>query len=145
MRLHVIKSGFILLVIAAIVTCISSCKKDNSSPAPVPVPIVPAPVIFSISPNHGPANTTVIITGTNFSSNVNDNIVKLNGKTVIVTSATTTQLTVTVPVGAGTGNILVKVTAVRKFRGLYLLMNLQGLLPHWQEILADQFLNIQQG
>ena len=105
-----------MLVIAAIVTCISSCKKDNSSPAPTPIPVVP-PVVFSISPDHGPANTTVVITGLNFSSNISDNIVKFNGKPATVTSATTTQLTVTVPIGAGTGNILVKVTGSSEVLG----------------------------
>jgi sugar lactone lactonase YvrE len=117
MKLNVLKPGLGMLVIAVIVTCISSCKKDNASPGPTPIPFVPPPVISGISPNHGPANTTVVITGVNFSSNISDNIVKFNGKPATVTSATTTQLTVTVPIGAGTGNVLAKVTGSSEVSG----------------------------
>ncbi len=60
----------------------------------------PPPVITSFSPTHGPAGTTVTITGINFSTVTNDNIVYFGSVKAQVLTATTTQLTVTVPAGA---------------------------------------------
>jgi len=62
------------------------------------------PVILSFSPQSGPTgdagSTTVIITGTGFSSTAGNNIVYFGGVQATVTAATTTQLTVTAPSGA---------------------------------------------
>ena len=96
-----------LLLIPVIMLFIASCGKDSPAPAPPP----PVPVINTISPIHGPFNTSIIITGTNFSVTAAENIVKVNGKPATVTNATATQLTVNVPVGAGTGNVSVKVNS----------------------------------
>ncbi len=63
--------------------------------------------INNISPTSGVAGSSVIITGTNFSATPENNIVKFNGTTATVTAATSSQLTVTVPAGATTGNISV--------------------------------------
>ena len=56
--------------------------------------------ISSVSPASGPVGSTVTITGTNFSPNAAENIVHFGGVTANVTSASSTQLTVTVPTGA---------------------------------------------
>lgn len=61
--------------------------------------------ITSFAPANGPEGTTVIITGTSFSTTPSDNIVKFNGVAATVTAATSTQLTTTVPTGATTGAI----------------------------------------
>lgn len=58
------------------------------------------PVIASFSPESGPVGTTVQILGTNFSATAEDNIVYFGAGRAIVTAATTTVLTVTVPAGA---------------------------------------------
>lgn len=58
------------------------------------------PVISSFSPSSGPVGTTVIITGSNFSSTIADNIVYFGVVRAGVVSATATSLTVTVPAGA---------------------------------------------
>jgi len=58
------------------------------------------PTLTSFSPASGPVGTSVIITGTNFSTTPASNIVFFGATKATVTAATTTQLTVTVPVGA---------------------------------------------
>jgi sugar lactone lactonase YvrE len=65
--------------------------------------------ISSISVNTGPFNTVVVITGTGFDATAANDKVFFNGKAATVSAATTTQLTVVVPLGAGTGNITVSV------------------------------------
>ncbi|WP_442945995.1 dioxygenase family protein [Ohtaekwangia sp.] len=60
----------------------------------------------------GAVGSSIVITGTNFSTAVSDNTVTINGITATVTSATTTQLVVTVPSGATSGAISVTVNGV---------------------------------
>ena len=63
------------------------------------------PTIGSFSPTSGPSGSSLTITGTNFNSTAANNAVFFNGAKGAVTAATTTQLTVTVPVGARSGFI----------------------------------------
>jgi IPT/TIG domain/CARDB len=65
--------------------------------------------ITDFSPTIGAASTTVIINGSNFSTQLENNIVKFNGVAAQVTAATANKLTVKVPSGATTGKITVKV------------------------------------
>lgn len=58
------------------------------------------PVINSFSPVSGPIGTTVTISGSGFSSNPNNNVVFLGAARALVSSASGTSVTVTVPVGA---------------------------------------------
>jgi uncharacterized protein (TIGR02145 family) len=58
------------------------------------------PSIASITPTSGPVGTSVTITGSNFSSNLTDNIVWFGAARGTVTAVTSTQLSVTVPSGA---------------------------------------------
>jgi len=59
------------------------------------------PVISSISPMSGPVGTTVTITGTNFNKNATaNNVVFFGAAKAVVTSATATQIVVTVPPGS---------------------------------------------
>jgi FG-GAP-like repeat/IPT/TIG domain/Secretion system C-terminal sorting domain len=57
------------------------------------------PVITAVSPLSGPVNTTVTITGGNFSASPSHNIVWFGSVKAPVTAATTRSLTVTVPAG----------------------------------------------
>ncbi len=61
--------------------------------------------VISFSPGTGPVGTTVTIAGTGFSATPSLNTVTFNGTTATVTSATATNLVVTVPSGATTGTI----------------------------------------
>lgn len=67
------------------------------------------PVISSISPLSGVVESTVTIYGSNFSATAASNTVKFNGTSASVLSASETQLSVTVPVGATSGPITVTV------------------------------------
>ncbi|GEP51925.1 hypothetical protein FNO01nite_25970 [Flavobacterium noncentrifugens] len=67
------------------------------------------PYIHSFSPTSGNTGTTVTITGINFNTTPSNNFVKINGLEAIVTAASETSLTVTVPAAATTGNFSVEV------------------------------------
>jgi len=69
----------------------------------------PTPEVTEISPASGPTNTLVVITGTNFSTALADNKVTFKGKEAVIAVATATQLTVTVPMLAETGPVVVTV------------------------------------
>jgi hypothetical protein len=60
----------------------------------------PSPSITSFSPTSGPIGTRVTITGTNFSTTAANNIVYFGAVKAMVTTATSTSLTVSVPTGA---------------------------------------------
>ncbi|MBS7229520.1 VCBS repeat-containing protein [Flavobacterium psychroterrae] len=59
-----------------------------------------APIITSFSPTSGPVGTTVTLTGSGFSATANQNIVFFGATKATVTIASSSSLTVTVPVGA---------------------------------------------
>ncbi|HYK45337.1 MAG TPA: FG-GAP-like repeat-containing protein, partial [Parafilimonas sp.] len=67
----------------------------------------PPPTITSFSPSSGPVGTSVTITGTNFNSDITQNSVYFGAAKAIVTAATSTSLTVTVPPGSTYENISV--------------------------------------
>ncbi|WP_222982847.1 Ig-like domain-containing protein [Flagellimonas meishanensis] len=64
---------------------------------------------FTSTPQAGPVGTKVIITGQNFSSTIEDNIVKIGDTEIPVTSASSTVLRCIVPEGASTGELSVTV------------------------------------
>jgi sugar lactone lactonase YvrE len=84
----------------------SSCKKDDST---VPVPD-PSPAVTAISPSSGPKNTIVTITGTDFGTNLATLKVYFNGVQATVQTATNTQITAVVPIGAGSGIVKIEKT-----------------------------------
>lgn len=69
------------------------------------------PTVLSFSPTSGPVGTQVTISGSNFSATAGNDTVKFNGTTATISSASTTQLVVTVPSGATTGTISVTAPA----------------------------------
>lgn len=71
-----------------------SCKEDKEDTEPTPTPV---PSIISFTPAHGLPQATVTITGTNFSSTLSENSVKINDTEATLLSATTTELVVIVP------------------------------------------------
>ena len=66
-----------------------------------------APVIATVNPTSAAAGATVTITGTNFDATAANNVVKFNGVVAAITSASVTQLVVTVPATGSTGNVTV--------------------------------------
>jgi hypothetical protein len=65
----------------------------------VPLSVFAQPVINSVTPASGPVNTSVTITGSNFSAAPAANVVWFGSVRVPVTAASTGSLTVTVPTG----------------------------------------------
>ncbi len=67
-----------------------------------------APVkITSLSPGNGVVGLTITITGIGFSSTATQNLVSINGSPAEVNTATSTQLTVTIPLSATSGYVTV--------------------------------------
>ena len=82
-----------------------SCGKDDGADGAV----TGGPNISSFSPTSGPVGTNIFITGQNFSTTASANTVKIGNTTATVTSASATEIFVTVPEGATTGAISVTV------------------------------------
>src|SRR6266540_594594 len=61
--------------------------------------------VISVAPERGPVGATVTIRGSGFSTTANQNAVSFNGTSAAVSSATATQLIVSVPTGATTGTV----------------------------------------
>lgn len=101
------KSNIIFLSVSVVAGAIffQHCQSTDDEPTK-PDPTL---AITSISPDTGPAGTAVTIVGIGFSATATDNQVTLNSKPCVVTAATADQLTITVPVDAGTGKIKVAV------------------------------------
>lgn len=68
--------------------------------------------VSSLTVSSGPVGTAVTINGTGFSDHIADHVVRFNGTLATVTSATSTALQTTVPVGATTGAVTVAIGAV---------------------------------
>lgn len=68
--------------------------------------------VLQFTPASGPAGTTVTIYGTGFSATPASNVVKFNGTTATVLTASTTVLTANVPAAATTGPISVTVGGI---------------------------------
>jgi RHS repeat-associated protein len=66
------------------------------------------PTISSFTPTSGDVGTSVTISGSRFSTDPSLNVVTFNDSRAVVTAATATQLTATVPPGATTGAIEVR-------------------------------------
>lgn len=91
-----------------VATVTLSCSKKNA-PQPPPVVVTAKPTITSLDVSEGPANTVVVITGTEFSPTAANDLVYFNSVQATVSAATSTQLTVTVPANAGSGAVSVKI------------------------------------
>jgi len=99
-------------------TClILSCQKGSNTSSTNTTQTQPAnstlPTITSLSTTTGGYYTGVTITGTNFSATAANNQVLFNGVAATVITATATQLTVSVPLAAGTGPVTVTVNSVK--------------------------------
>ena len=67
--------------------------------------------ISAVEPTHGQADMVVTLTGSGFSTALSENLITLNNKPCTVTAATATELKVTIPANAGSGNLRVTVLA----------------------------------
>jgi RHS repeat-associated protein len=69
----------------------------------------PAPVISSLSATEGPIGTQVVITGQNFGTTQGTSTVLLHGAAVTINSWSATSITITIPTGATSGDLIVSV------------------------------------
>lgn len=74
--------------------------------------VLQPPVITDFTPVTGPAGTVVTINGSNFSSLTSGNLVLFNGVSAVVTAATSTSITTSVPAAATTGPISITVNGL---------------------------------
>jgi len=101
----------------------TSCKKSDAPATGLQV--------LSFSPARAGVGATLIINGTNFGLSPTDNIVKINGKPATVIAATSSSLTVQVPLLAGEGKISVEVgtataSSARDFTYVYTVSTVAG-------------------
>lgn len=80
----------------------------DPTPAEQSVTVVLGPAITGFTPTSGPVGTAVTIAGQGFDAVAANNQVTFNGTAAIITSATTTSITTTVPQNATTGPITVQ-------------------------------------
>ena len=71
-----------------------------------------APVISNLNPASGPVGTSVVITGSNFGASQGTSTVTFNGTAASPTNWSGTSITVPVPTGATSGNVVVTVGGV---------------------------------
>ena len=120
-----------LLNLISIIFCSllwNGCQKNDDPIVPPKPPVLPLPTISSFSPASGIAGATVIIIGSNFSAIADSNSVKFNGSPAVVSAATATTVTVTVPAGAATGKITLQVgTGVATSVTDFILLTTAGL------------------
>lgn len=81
-----------LLLLLSLFVAVTACTNDTE-----PEPVLS---ITSFAPTSAPVNSTITITGTKFDPTAANNVVKFGNAQATVVSATSTQLVVTVPVGA---------------------------------------------
>jgi len=73
------------------------------------LPIAYAPVISSFTPSSGSEGTRITISGSNFGSTINSNIITFGGVNAIAVSATSTQLVFNIPDGVAPGEYRISV------------------------------------
>jgi sugar lactone lactonase YvrE len=108
-RFYSTRNFFLTVLILTTTVFINGCSKGGSS-NPTPKASV---TITSLSVMQGSYYATVIINGTGFDPDFNNDIVAFNGKPATVSlGGTTTKMYVQVPLAAGTGNVTVTVNGV---------------------------------
>jgi uncharacterized protein (TIGR03437 family) len=95
-----------IIFLSAFIALFISCTSHDEM-----APVAANPTITSIWPLSGGYGSTVVITGTNFSTTAANNKVTINGVDATVTAATATQLTITVPACGGNGTVNVSTSS----------------------------------
>ncbi len=108
-RVRTVSYSFLLsLNLIWLIAALAGCG-TVSSKGPVPPA---AASIGSLSPTSGAVGTSITISGTNFGATQGTSTVKFNGTAGTPTGWSATSITVPVPTGATTGNVIVMVAGV---------------------------------
>lgn len=91
-----------IIALFSIAIVFASCKKE-----PTKQPDAAPPIINSLTPGSGQPETSITISGTNFSTAISGNVVKFNGVTATIVSVNASSIIAKVPVGAGNGSVTV--------------------------------------
>jgi hypothetical protein len=84
-----------------------------------PFTVLPAPNISSLSPTSGPIGQSVTVTGTNFGASQGTSTITFNGTLAAPTTWSNVSIVVPVPIGATTGNVVVRVGTVNSNNRLF--------------------------
>jgi YD repeat-containing protein len=87
-------------------------SKYDATSAGVPFTVEGAPAVASLSPDNGPVDATVTITGSGFGSTQSTSTVQFKNAQAFVNSWSDTSITAVVPAGANTGPVTVTVAGV---------------------------------
>lgn len=74
--------------------------------------VLPTPNIANLSPSSGPIGTSVTVTGTSFGASQGNSTITFHGTSATPSSWSDTSITVPVPSGTSTGNVVVTVNGV---------------------------------
>jgi hypothetical protein len=96
-----------LLLVLTLAGCQERYLDPNAGATPISPEGQPTPAIVSLSPTSGRVGTSVVIAGINFGNAQGSASVTFNGAPATATAWATNSLTVTVPGGATTGNVIV--------------------------------------
>lgn len=90
-----------IIFLLSVIVCffISSCKEDSE----------PLIVLSGISPQEGPYDTEVTLTGQNFGANKSNIEVEVNGNVADVILVTDEKLVIKIPIGAGSGKVTLQI------------------------------------
>jgi len=91
------------LFLCCLMLCFFACKKDDYNNGPSNNPPVNNPVILGINPTSGPKGTNVTIVGSNFTDNIQEAAVFINGKQAIITYVSKNSIHFIVPPKSGSG------------------------------------------
>jgi serine/threonine protein kinase, bacterial len=103
MRLIIMNKSFVVFL-GLLALIIFSCKRTNN---------IPSPVITDFTPSSDTVGAKVYITGENFSSNIHENLVSINGTSAEVVSASGTSLSIIVPPGANSDYFVLNVNGLK--------------------------------
>jgi hypothetical protein len=101
----------VIALIGLLLAVVALAQQPAPPGRPVVVGGLTAPHLTSLSVSSGPIGTTVIITGTTFSTLQTSSTVTFSGTIATATAWSNTSITVTVPSGATTGNVIVTTVA----------------------------------
>jgi hypothetical protein len=99
----------IIVAVPSLATTGNVVATPPGGPSSTPLLFTVTPTITSLSSSSGPVGQQVTITGNNFGSTQSGNSVTFNGTSAPVLLWGTGSITVIVPLGATTGNVVVKV------------------------------------